>query len=74
MIGIGFMTSPGIAKTSGLILSILIIIITGMCGVYGSFLIARGFYLFLKLSFFFFNLKFMQNTDLNRILHWSERF
>lgn len=42
MIGIGFMTSPGIAKTSGLILSILIIIITGMCGVYGSFLIARG--------------------------------
>ena len=42
MIGIGFMTAPGIAKTSGIILSLLIIMITGACGCYGSFLIARG--------------------------------
>jgi hypothetical protein len=62
------MTSPGIAKTSGIVLSITIIIVTGLCGVFGSFLIARG------KSVYFVNLKPIPNIGLSPIRPWSGRF
>ena len=42
MIGIGFLTIPGMIKTSGLVLSILIIVIAGVLNTFGNLLITRG--------------------------------
>ena len=45
MIGVGFLTIPGMIKTSGLILSILLIIIAGILNAIGTTLIVRGIFL-----------------------------
>ena len=41
-IGIGFMTTPAMTKTSGIVLSLMMIVMCSCASSYGSFLLSRG--------------------------------